>query len=66
MKAAVTKYFMTKVDEFKKMGPKYEPELEKLLSFLETELAKQGKGLAVDLLQDIIHIIIDGDVPERE
>jgi vacuolar-type H+-ATPase subunit E/Vma4 len=63
VKAVVKDYFVSRANEFKKFK-KYGPEFEKLLTMFEKDLEKEGKGIAVDFLKDMIHLIIDGDIPD--
>merc|ERR1712243_519350 len=65
IKAAVEKFALKEKAEFEKFGAKYQPKFEALLKRFEATLVKEGKGLGkgllLDILQEIIKIIIGGN-----
>merc|ERR1712243_365718 len=65
LKAAVEKFALKEKAEFEKFGAKYGPKFEALAKRFEATLVKEGKGLGkgllLDILQEIIKIIIGGN-----
>merc|ERR1711962_1074598 len=78
VKAAVKEYFVSRGNEFKKMGPKYKSTVEDLLNKFETLSVKELKNMGVEFLGDLIKIIMgidptavevlndDVDVPDND
>ena len=54
-------YFVSRGNEFKKMGPKYKSTVEDLLNKFETMSIKALKNMGVDFLGDLIKIIMGQD-----
>merc|ERR1719376_1054631 len=61
VKAAVKDFFVSRINEFKKMGPKYEPTAEDLLHKFEHLLPNELAKMAVSFLGDLIKIIMGLD-----
>merc|ERR1719334_1425564 len=61
VKAAVKEYFVSRINEFKKMGPKYKATAEDLLKQFEKLSLHQLKNMGVDFLGDLIKIIMGQD-----
>jgi len=58
IKQFIKAYLKDKEEDFEKMVTKYKPRLIELLKNFGKTLAHEGKGLAIDLLGDLIKIII--------